>query len=1218
MDVDPGLQSLFVLLRNAGIVVGLEEIRRLGAVFATGRSFDEHELRQVVEAVCIKSLEQRAVFRRAYDKWFEVVGKQLAQMEARRRTTSDGHKKKRIRSKGALLVAAKKKDADEADEDDESAPTEVEVAAHHLPGGGGAMVPEIDTVIRKGLHFPVVQSAAPSLVGDPARVIAPGEGPKRASVRGLTILLLMAAVAVGVWYGQAWWPSGTDPLDSPMDADGGTGAAHIDSAGAMIRSYQPEVEVYWPPGPPLDFAAYGLIAASLGFAAWLLLRRGRGRWLPEVERAPAAHTVVMGMRAPSRRRVGTLFLDAEDEENLVWGVGRFVSEEQSRDLDIERTVTETAAAFGRPVLRYEAARYHHEVWLWVDESLDSPEARHLARDLARTLEGSGLPVVISSFWGVPNELRMSSDEVLTLDQLDAQRESSAVAILTDGRLMSAAHRALDRSGELHALLRNLSFWPRVTFIDFSRERGRLGAIVEPHGLRVIAPHDAPAAVSDLAEGGDRTEYGRLVGDARVWAAACALSPRPVDDPTALALRQLLDLEVTPWAIQTLRERAEYRAGGLSWSSRGRAALLSWLLDAEELPDKGMPPPGSLVARITAAWDRLFGDREQQALARAARDGDSRELDLLRMERAFVHLWDRPEEAARTLYAFRNGPLAATIRHHLGELAPRECADREGAIPLPWALRHQTRETQVMLGEMGLGREAGLGARRSLPRPGRLMLALCMCLGLGGGAIYGLVEDYASRETPPPEQVSDWPVGARPPFVEVYELGEQRWQVRVWTPWSEEVTAAVESGQQYLVRGTEARLACVERVNGVEVRRCCQDQRAVARAGFAERWSFAALREVPYARDLAEMLLCSGSADAVYLVGPTAEMPDWSGWAQGRDDGQLLVVDEAVPDDLSEYRGRALVVSTLELGRLLDLTRFDGVASVRERVSKLEPLAGDGTEFSIQGLGECGGRGQPCCSPNETYEYCEGRLSCVEGTCREVQICEPRTARCEGNTVMQCDRRGVDEQAIPCGPDQVCFHGVCETPQRVDGGGCTPGERQCSAGDGAVDVCTPDGHALRLPCPAGSVCRAGDCVAIAWAEVELHVSPPGKKLPPWALELVCEVGGRRQSWSAAELDRPRSHTLRIPRNLAAQGGSFGIEIDCWLRASRVRVNEQVSRHPWHPDSEGKYVMTFERVPGLRIDYALRLHLVELSQQRRPEDWGRNKSTGAHEGDGVPGE
>ena len=38
--VDPGLQSLFMLLRQAGIPVGLEEIRRLGAVFEAAPALD--------------------------------------------------------------------------------------------------------------------------------------------------------------------------------------------------------------------------------------------------------------------------------------------------------------------------------------------------------------------------------------------------------------------------------------------------------------------------------------------------------------------------------------------------------------------------------------------------------------------------------------------------------------------------------------------------------------------------------------------------------------------------------------------------------------------------------------------------------------------------------------------------------------------------------------------------------------------------------------------------------------------------------------------------------------------------------------------------------------------------------------------------------------------------------------------------------------------------
>lgn len=1144
MGVDPGLQSLFMLLRHADIQVRLEEIRRLGAVFAAAPALDEAGLRQVLEAVCVKSEEQRKAFRRIYETWLVAMDRQLAQAEARHEARRAQARKKKLRRSisvvelPALPPGPESADEDEAGEADagQGAPEGImddagTVAPGEQPGAEPWPAP-VETP-REGLRFPV----GPQTTGerDPLlpvssgaaqaqAVISPGPVPVAArNKRGVAIASALVLLALGMWIGIA------DVVPGDAGPDASVGASTAD-AGEMtaaaardtVTVYRPRIDVVQRQGPPINWMGYGLVALALGFGVWLLMRRGFGRWLPSARRAhevPAPVAVAGGARGPG----GTLFLDAEDEENLVWGVGRFVSDELSRNLDIDRTVHETAAAYGRPVLRYQAARYHREAWLWVDESMTSPVARHLARDLARTLRASGLPVTVSTFWGVPHELRATGDAVVTLDALDGQRDTAAVAILTDGRLMRATHRALDRSAGLHELLRDLSFWPRVTFIDFSR--GRLGAIVEPHGLRVIAPQDAPAAVSELAEGSDRPAYSRLVGDARVWAAACALSPRPVDDPTALRLRQMLGLTVSPWAIETLRERADHSAGGMSWSCRGRAALMSWLLDAEELPDRGLPPPESLLARIVAAWDRLLVERERALRARDPAWQGSPEQDVLRMQRAFVHLWDRPDEATSTLYGLFAGRLRAAIHHHLSELAPRECADHPDSIPLPWLLQHQRRETQVMLAEMGLGARARLGGRRSLPRPGRLMLALSLCAGLAAGGIYGMVEEYTSRMMQQPSLSEEaLPGGAKPFFHDEPSPEHGRWRVSAYSPWFPEVIERdAMPGQDYTLSGVAQSLDCRERGRGYQVLRCCQGKAAPAPAPgttLATRWSFAVLPFHRGAADLADLLLCSGSADAVYLVAPMQPMPDWATWSDGvRGSSQLLVVSDAKPETLGTYRGRAVVISTRQWQELLDVTEFEGAATLAEREPKLEPLAGDTADFMVQGMGACGDRGQPCCSPENGLEFCK--------------------------LGQDCDQRGVCVDARVCGPEAV-------------------------------------------RCDLGEVCQDGACHGIESAEVRFRVSMPAKPgAPRW---LWCSVNGEEVRWRLGSVRLPW-RSITVP--FTPQHPRKPLEIACWASTpddwTGKQSDENGRAHDWDRASEGSHVLELHTIPELRVEYEIRIHL-----------------------------
>ncbi|GAB4560172.1 MAG: hypothetical protein Tsb0020_06600 [Haliangiales bacterium] len=1183
MHIDPGLQSLFVFLRSAGITVGLEEIRRLGCVFATAPALDADELRQVVESICVKSTDEQHAFRRVYGKWLDTIDRQLKKSEARWEHGATEALIKRHKP-GMKRKRRPSAEVEEVTEPAEPARLEPMPSFEQSAGGpSGEAGPDITAPmplkLSQGMHFHYGSqgSGKPDLMlpdTSPAEPVNPGLPPMPATTKatrgfiGLFALLCVAALGWGFYEYIGSVSDGQTVAE--VDAGAGDSAdPNYPSAGvSSLQTHLPELDAIWPESPPIEPGPYVLMVLGLGFGGWLLWRRARGRWLPEVRRAHADSGTAVIPHGASHGLSGALFLDEEDEENLIWGVGQFVSDEPSRDLDIDATVRETAASFGRPVLRYQWARYHREVWLWVDESIDAPVARHLARDLARTLERSGLPVTISTFWGLPRQLRMEGEEVVNLDALDARRTSAAVAILTDGRLMHAAHRDNNRSPELHDLLRDLSYWPRVTFIDFGRERGRLGAVVEPHGLRVIAPQDAPAAVSDLAEGNERADYGRLVGDARVWAAACALSPRPVDDPTALKLRRILGLEVTPWAIQTLRERAEYRAGGMSWSCRGRAVLLSWLLDVEELPERVMPPPDSLLARIVNAWDRLLSERERALALKSDVDVVANELAQVRMERCFVHLWDRPDEAARRLYELFQGPLAPTIRHHLGQLAPRECADDVDSIPLPWALRDVRRETQVILSEMGIGAHAKLGGRNSLPMPGRLALALALCAGVAVGSGYAVVEDYTARADSAPEAINEWPSDERPALVDVSSLEDGAWMVSAHMPWSAEPTELrLRSGQNYRLRAVEAQLACVDTIPSgggsdapaagpdgagvgqrgsggslvasgageIRVHRCCRDREVVERTEFTDRWSFAVLREVPYAADLAEMLLCSGTADATYIVPPTVAMPDWSDWAREADDAQLLLVDESVPESLERFRGRAVTVSTFELGKLLEVTQFDGAATLAERVPKLSPLAGDAEQFLVAGMGACGGVGEPCCSPNQIFEFCEQGLDCgADKTCVPARICEPGTARCEGNALLRCGGDGTSEESAACGADERCIAGAC---------------RAGLAGGAALVV-------------GFAVVAGGDAVAAR------------------DLRLWCAVGDSRAQWSGADLLAGRSRDVLVP--LSQEIANKPLEVSCWLTKGRRRWDEQRSRHSWQR-LERAYEFAFQRMPGLRVSY-----------------------------------
>lgn len=1166
MRFDPGLEALFALLQEHELPCGLEEIGRLKAVFSLQPELDQDGLRRVLEAIIVKSVDQHEMFRRAYSKWLTSIDSYLDELESRKNKAITATMVKDISpAPRAPAPATPSRRARKA----RTLEPDFRPLAHAGAAAGVTSQSAVGDEVADPRSEATSQQSTRTAQAEPATTN--GYNQKKRVDRGLPEATpqghkQIASVAIAVVFAFVGallasvllWDSADNDHHPGVDA-GPTSSNGFDAAAnPEIASYPrfvvPEIIIETDQPPPFNWLGLAMAALALAMFIGLCVRYARGRWLPRTmppRRLPRAALIVSPGRVPGRGDDEVLLLDEDDEDNLIWGVGRFISEEESRDLDVEQSVGETAAAFGRPVLRYERARYQREVWLWVDESIGSPVARHLARDLARLLERSGLPVTRAEFWGIPDRLRSEKGEVLIVDELDARRDSVAVAILTDGRIMAAAHRARDRRGELDRLLRSLSRWPRVTFIDFARDNRQLAAVVATHDLRVILPRESAAAVSDLASiEPQQAEYDELAGDAQVWAAACAISPQPVDDRTALSLRRLLGLDVTPWVIEAMRDRAASNAGGLRWSLAQRANLLDWLVESEELPDdlskrriKGFPfriytvklPPSCLLDRIVDAWNQLLDEREREGRKHDPEWETSRRAQEIALERAFVHLWDMPNRSSAAIHEmYSSGRLGRTIRHHMRQMAPRECSehghDRDDVIILPWRLSNLRRETQVRLTEMGFGSKVRVQGTQSMPRPGRLYLALGLCLGLLGGAVASLVNTHLLARPAPPAVIADpaedsmrvdvthdcdggtipCTVIARTPIALLGgdPLAGSSSYAETGVGPDAEVRADMGSGghgESGQARATltwretarirwvkELALPCAEQQNSeygtVVVWRCDSTGKAPVRTD--DRWSFAAIHADLEQRglfDLAERvareLLDSGSVDGVYLTySPDgfAAIP-WAMLARpGRSD-QLLVVAERVPAGLEDYPGNAVVIALDSIGTLSGITDgfgagFDG-APIQTLAARLadgmapDTLAGSLEDFRIRGQGACGLAGQRCCYGSA--DECDPGLGCVDDQCVALpRKCQAGTERrCdEANYVQICDDTGtqwIDE--TDCGT-QRCVDGVCRDVV------CQPDEWDC-VDDQTMRLCnaTGTGSAGTRSCSEG-ICVEGECRA----------------------------------------------------------------------------------------------------------------------------------------------
>ncbi len=495
-------------------------------------------------------------------------------------------------------------------------------------------------------------------------------------------------------------------------------------APAVTETVNPP-EPAWQGWPALGL---GLLALATAGGLWLALRRRS--WLPAPEPLPSREGPPRVFLTPAPLP-GLQLLDARQEDALVWGIGHFVAEEPTRRLDAAATVRATAREAGIPRLIFHRARYHREVWLWVDEAVDDPTLLLLAEEIQASLAAHGLPVERATFHGLPDRLVTAEGAVFAPSEIDERRDETLVAVLTDGRLLARQHAADDRRVVIEALLRNLSHWPHLAFVGFGDGAEGLRPILARHGLPLVPPAGLVAFLGGRTASSPRARSAPSLDDA-AWAAACALAPSSIAEATALQIRRRLKLATSPWALHALRAEAQAGPSGrLAWKPADRARRLNELREAEVQPAGGGIAPATLFGQALQIWEDLYEKELSRRTGEAASGEGTPAYQLLRMERALLRLWGKQAgEAVRELYALFQGALRELIPLHLAAVAPAGMGGDEH-IRLPWAWETRPPAEKAMLREMGLG--GGLPPVR-LRRPGRLWLGIGTCLGLALGGL----------------------------------------------------------------------------------------------------------------------------------------------------------------------------------------------------------------------------------------------------------------------------------------------------------------------------------------------------------------------------------------------------------------------------------------------------------------------------------------------------
>ncbi len=471
----------------------------------------------------------------------------------------------------------------------------------------------------------------------------------------------------------------------------------------------------------------GLALLALSGLAGLRIALRRRHWLPKAEPLPSR-------AGPPRLWLGhgdqePVLLNRAEQLELVWGMDRYIADTPTRQLDIPATVRASAKTGCIPVPCFQRAQHSRSLWLWLDESAEDTNLRRLVTELEGLLPNHGLPLETARFWGAPFTLAGALGERFAPREIEEQRDTAWVAILTDGKDIARQNRQDDQRAKLNTLLRGLSHWPKLWFVDASEGTTGLPAILKPHGLDWLLPEQLARRIgSEKARATFRSNP-----DERLWEAACALSPAPVETGMAWRLRKQLQLNASPWLVRNWQTRAMGPAGRLLWPTPLRTRLINGLWAAEShnhtnvgaglepapsttFPHTSTPAPTppnggeklSLFDQALGFWLKTYRDEEAKQQKDSIVWADSPAQQHWRMETALLKLWKEPASAIPELYRLFQGNLKTVIPQQLAHYAPRPNSENP---PLPPNIvelsRHTGRESEARVRRYPEHREVNL-------------------------------------------------------------------------------------------------------------------------------------------------------------------------------------------------------------------------------------------------------------------------------------------------------------------------------------------------------------------------------------------------------------------------------------------------------------------------------------------------------------------------------
>ena len=502
----------------------------------------------------------------------------------------------------------------------------------------------------------------------------------------------------------------------PLSPEGAT-----DIPGAVFADTRAAREI-----PEAPWPGWAELLTALLLVAWagkVVADLKQRVYLPEPAepaREEGLARVLLGARDPEPP-----ILEEGERDAVAWGVGRYLSEEKTPQLDLQATVGAIAEAGGRLELRFESARFQREVWLWLDQTSRDPNLRRLADEVEKTLGSFGLPCERALFRGVPSKLFAVGGRRFRPHEVDERRREAIVVILSDGQLLDALLRGHDRA-PVEAAFRELGAWPRLGLFlsDEAPPSGR--ELARRHQIEVKTPAELASFLAGARL--PRRVAGR---DLKLWRAACALVPTSLAENMAIAVARQRKLVVGPWQLDQLRAEAAAATGRLEWKDRNtRRELVEWLRSAEKGEENHFD--AALLFWIEGYERELVVARQEPAFVGSLAER------LLAAELALLQLFLRGKagegergKAIDELYRIHQGTpaLRPFIEAKLGELDVASTPPERIRLDFTWSELSPARQLGLSL--LGLG---GRKVKARLRPPGRPRFLVALLAGLACGLL----------------------------------------------------------------------------------------------------------------------------------------------------------------------------------------------------------------------------------------------------------------------------------------------------------------------------------------------------------------------------------------------------------------------------------------------------------------------------------------------------